>query len=100
MRAFADLYRELDAATALLTYYGAAGPEVAEAGEPQRWTLRPPVALAGAGLAFGRADSEPEWRRRFARATPLATLSRRVGGADVETFSIFRVETPLASPPD
>jgi len=80
------------AATSLLTFYGPGFPEVAELGEPERWTFRPPVNVAGAGLAFGRTDMAEALDRDHFRATPVATLRRRVGGVELESYTLFAVE--------
>ena len=80
------------AATSLLSFYGPGSPEVAELGEPERWTFRPQVAVAGEGLAFGRPDMAQALDRAHLRATPLATLRRRVGGVELESYTLFAVE--------
>jgi 4-amino-4-deoxy-L-arabinose transferase-like glycosyltransferase len=79
------------AATSLLSFYGPGSPPVAELGEPERWTFRPAVDLGGAGLAFGRPDMAEALARAGLRATPLATLRRRVGGVELETYTLFAV---------
>ncbi len=71
------------AATSLLSFYGPGAPEVAEVGEPERWTFRPPVDAVGQGLAFGRPRFGEVLGRRFASVTPLRTLRRRVGGVEL-----------------
>ncbi len=80
------------AATSLLSFYGLAAPEVAEAGEPERWTFRPPVDAHGPGLAFGRPGFAETLGRLYARVTPLQTLHRRVGGVELEPYMLFAVD--------
>jgi 4-amino-4-deoxy-L-arabinose transferase-like glycosyltransferase len=79
------------AATSLLSYYGPGAPPVAELGEPERWSFRPPVDLSGPGLAFGRPGMAEALARAHLRATPLATLRRRVGGVELETYTLFAI---------
>jgi 4-amino-4-deoxy-L-arabinose transferase-like glycosyltransferase len=80
------------AATSLLSFYGPAAPEVAQAGEPERWTFRPPVDVHGRGLAFGRPSFAESLGRQYARVTLLRTLRRRVGGVDLEPYALFAVD--------
>jgi 4-amino-4-deoxy-L-arabinose transferase-like glycosyltransferase len=80
------------AATSLLSFYGPVSPEVAELGEPERWTFRPQVDLVGEGLAFGRPDMAEALDRAHFRATPVATLRRRVCGVELESYTLFAVE--------
>jgi hypothetical protein len=79
------------AATSLLSFYGPGSPPVAELGEPERWTFRPPVDVSGEGLAFGRQNMAEALARAHLRATPLATLRRRVGGVELESYTLFAV---------
>ncbi len=80
------------AATSLLSFYGG---ETTEAGEPERWTFRPPVAATGEGLAFGPPDFADDLKRRFASVTPLETFSRRVGETELETYRLFWVAVAI-----
>ena len=80
------------AATSLLSFYLPPTLLAVEAGEPERWTFRPPVDLKPPGLAFGRPDFAQDLARRYARVTKLATLSRRVGGVEQESYAVFAVE--------
>ena len=76
------------AATSLLSFYGG---ETVEAGEPERWTFRPPVDASGNGIAFGPPGFADELRRRFAHVAPRETITRRVGGMGLETYQLFDV---------
>jgi 4-amino-4-deoxy-L-arabinose transferase-like glycosyltransferase len=80
------------AATSLLSFYGPSAPPVIEAGEPQRWTFRPPVDTRGPGLAFGPPAFAATLGRLYARVTPVETLRRRVGGVELEPYVLFTVE--------
>jgi len=86
------------AATSLLTFYGPQAPEVVEAEEPERWTFRPSVVTDGVGLAFGPAEFEEELAQRYAHVEAIETLRRRVGDAELESYTLFRVEAPRAPP--
>ncbi len=79
------------AATSLLTFYGPPSPPVAEFGEPERWTFRPPVALAGQGVAFGPPGFGAALARLYPEVKPLRTLRRRVGGVELEPYVLFTV---------
>jgi hypothetical protein len=79
------------AATSLLAFYGPTSPPVAELGEPERWTFRPAVDLSGEGLAFGRADMAEALARAHLHATPLTILRRRVGGVELEAYTLYAV---------
>ena len=79
------------AATSLLAFYGPPSPPVAQAGEPERWTFRPPVALAGEGLAFGPPGFGEALGRLYADVKPLQTLRRRVGSVELEPYVLFSV---------
>jgi 4-amino-4-deoxy-L-arabinose transferase-like glycosyltransferase len=79
------------AATSLLAFYGPPQPPVAEFGEPERWTFRPPIALSGEGLAFGPPGFGEALARVYADVKPLQTLRRRVGGVELEPYVLFSV---------
>ncbi len=79
------------AATSLLSFYGPPSPEVAEAGEPQRWTFRPAIDVSGDGLGFGPPSFADELARRYDRVTPLTTLRRRVGSVELEPYVLFSI---------
>ena len=79
------------AATSLLSFYGPTAPPVAQAGEPERWTFRPPVALDGEGLAFGPPGFAEALARRYLEVKPVQTLRRRVGGVELEPYVLFSV---------
>ena len=79
------------AATSLLTFYGPPSPPVAEFGEPERWTFRPPVALVGEGLAFGPPGFGEALSRLYPDVKPLQTLRRRVGDVELEPYVLFSV---------
>ena len=82
------------AATSLLSFYGSPSPDVVEAGEPERWTFRPPVKVSGEGLAFGSPSFADELARRYDHVAPLATLRRRVGGVERERYVLFSISGP------
>jgi 4-amino-4-deoxy-L-arabinose transferase-like glycosyltransferase len=82
------------AATSLLSFYGGRTQPVVQAGEPERWTFRPPVAHAGEGLAFGSPSFAATLGRLYARVRPLQTLHRRAGGLELEPYVLFSVEGP------
>ena len=87
------------AATSLLTYYGPASPPVVEIGQDERWLFRPaPEAalFAAPGLAFAEADHDPDLASRFRHVQQIARLPRRVGGADAQDFTLYRVSGPIA----
>jgi hypothetical protein len=86
------------AATSLLSFYGPPSPAVIEAGEPERWTFRPPVDTSGDGLAFGPPSFADELARRYAHVTPLETLRRRVGEIALEPYVLFLVDGERAKP--
>jgi 4-amino-4-deoxy-L-arabinose transferase-like glycosyltransferase len=77
------------AATSLLTFYGPPSPPVAQAGDPQRWTFRPPVTLTGEGLAFGPPNFGEALAPTYPDVKPLQTLRRRVGGVELEPYVLF-----------
>jgi hypothetical protein len=95
------------AVTSLLAFYGAGAP-VIEAGEPERWGFRPPVDASGPGLAFralapGVSASRPTCCGhdvgleadapvgREPTGSPLAILTRRVGGRALESYGLFSI---------
>ena len=45
---------------------------------------------SGVGLAFGPAAFEEELARRYAHVEAIETLRRRVGDAELETYTLFR----------
>jgi 4-amino-4-deoxy-L-arabinose transferase-like glycosyltransferase len=79
------------AATSLLSFYGPPSPPVAQVGEPERWTFRPPLALAGEGLAFGGPGFGEALGRLYPHVKPLQILRRRVGGVELEPYVLFSV---------
>ena len=79
------------AATSLLSFYGPPSPPVAQAGEPERWTFRPPLALGGEGLAFGAPGFAVALGRLYPDVKPLQILRRRVGGVELEPYVLFSV---------
>ena len=79
------------AATSLLSFYGPPAAKIAEFGEPERWTFKPPVATGGEGLAFGRPDMAQALARTYAHVTPLASLRRRVGAIELEAYTLFAI---------
>ncbi len=79
------------AATSLLSFYGPAGAEIGELGEPERWTFRPALDASGAGLALVRPAFADQLGRLFAHVEPLQSLHRRVAGVEREPYALYSV---------
>jgi 4-amino-4-deoxy-L-arabinose transferase-like glycosyltransferase len=81
------------AATSLLSFYGAPTLTVVEYAEPDRWSFRPPVLIQGKRLVFGPPGLAKELSGLFAKVTPIRTIRRRVGGAVLESYALFEVDS-------